>query len=79
LILFVAVISRERAWLLHGWRPGARRVELAAGGISDRAVSGVESLAALGVCVVLGRLATVIFPIVAHYPHFPDPRIVIRR
>ena len=41
-------------------------------------MSGVEGLAALGVCVVLRRLATVVFPVVAHDPHSPDPCLVIR-
>src|SRR5215471_18890663 len=45
---------------------------------SDGAVSGVEGLTALGVCVVLRRLATVVFPVVAHDPHSPDPCLVIR-
>src|SRR6185312_11360659 len=43
------------------------------------AVSGVEGFAAFGVCVVLRRLATVVFPVVAHDPHSPDPSRVIRR
>src|SRR5262245_61998988 len=47
--------------------------------LPDRAVSGVEGLAALGVCVVLGRLATVVFPVVAYDPYSPDPCLVIRR
>ena len=38
----------------------------------------MEGLAALGVCVVLRRLATVVFPVVAHDPHSPDPCLVIR-
>jgi hypothetical protein len=38
----------------------------------------VEGLAALGVCVVLRRLAKVVFPVVAHDPHSPDPCLVIR-
>jgi hypothetical protein len=32
----------------------------------------VEGLAALRVCVVLRRLATVVFPVAAHDPHSPD-------
>src|SRR3954468_19520626 len=46
--------------------------------IRSGAVSGMEGLAALGVCVVLRRLATVVFPVVAHDPHSPDPCLVIR-
>src|SRR5260370_16096019 len=48
-------------------------------GLTDGAVSAVEGLAALGVFVVLGRLATVVFPVVAYDPHSPDPFLVIRR
>src|SRR5499427_3637924 len=44
----------------------------------DGAVSGVEGLAALGVCIVLRRLATVVFPVVAYDPYSPDPCLVIR-
>src|SRR5690349_23143284 len=47
--------------------------------LPDGAVSGVKGLAALGVWVVLRRLATVVFPVVAHDPHSPDPCLVIRR
>ena len=39
----------------------------------------MEGLATFGVRVVLRRLATVVFPVVAHNPHSPDPRLVIRR
>src|SRR5581483_11254738 len=35
-------------------------------GLPDGTVSGVEGLAALGICVVLRRLATIVFPVVAH-------------
>jgi hypothetical protein len=42
-------------------------------------MSGVEGLAALGIPVVLGSFATVVFPVVAHDPHCPDPRIVVQR
>src|SRR4051794_9059207 len=42
-------------------------------------MSGVEGLAALGVCVVLRRLTTVVFPVVTYDPHSPDPCLVIRR
>ncbi len=47
--------------------------------LPDGAVSGVEGLAARGVCVVLRRLATVVFPVVAYDPYSPDPCLVIRR
>ncbi len=41
--------------------------------------SGGEDLAALGVRVVLRRLAAVVFPVVAYDPYCPDPCLVIRR
>src|SRR6201982_838143 len=44
-----------------------------------RWMSGVEGLAALGIPVVLRSFATVVFPVVAHDPHCPDPRIVVQR
>src|SRR4051794_6645375 len=45
-----------------------------------RAVSGVEGLAAPGVCVVLRRLTTVVFPVVTYDPHLPNPcRLIPRR
>jgi hypothetical protein len=47
--------------------------------IADRAVSGVEGLAALGICVVLRRLTTVVFPVVTYDPHSPEPCLVTRR
>src|SRR4051812_1739552 len=42
-------------------------------------MSGVEGVAALRVCVVLRRLATVVFPVVAYDPYSPDPCLVIWR
>src|SRR5215471_18498365 len=42
-------------------------------------MSGVKGLAALSVCIVLRRFATVVFPVVAHDPYPPDPCLVIRR
>ena len=39
----------------------------------------MEGLAAGGVHVVLRRLATVVFPVVAYDPHSPDPCLVIQR
>src|ERR1700760_126997 len=47
--------------------------------LPDGAVSGVEGLPARGICVVLRRLATVVFPVVAYDPYSPDPCLVIRR
>src|SRR5215469_16409285 len=47
--------------------------------LPDGAVSGVEGLAALGVCVVLRRLAAVVFPVIAYDPYSPDPCLIIRR
>ena len=38
----------------------------------------MKGLAPLGVCVVLRRFATVVFPVVAHDPHSPDSCLVIR-
>src|SRR3954449_363924 len=54
-------------------------VELRSRPATTEAVSGVEGLAAIGVCVVLRRLATVVFPVVAYDPYSPDPCLVIRR
>src|SRR3954449_2205580 len=54
-------------------------VELRSRPATTEAVSGVEGLAAIGVCVVLRRLATVVFPVVAYDPYCSDPCLVIRR
>src|SRR6516165_3269509 len=65
----IVVRIRHRAFLSHFDRPA----------LPDGAVSGVEGLAALGVCVVLRRLATVVLPVVAYNPYCPDLCLVIRR
>jgi hypothetical protein len=58
---------------------GERMVVRAAAGPSRRSgVSGVEGLAALGVCAVLRCLATVEFSVVAYDPCSSDPCLVIR-
>src|SRR4051812_47172851 len=64
--------STARAWANAG--SNSQQASL-----PDGAMSGVEGLAGFGVCVVLRRLATVVFPVVAYDPYSPDPCLVIRR
>jgi hypothetical protein len=79
LIVFVAVTLARAALAPPRLARGERTVVLAAAGSSRRSgVSGVEGLAALGVCVVLRCLATVEFPVVAYDPCSSDPCLVIR-
>src|SRR5262245_1631198 len=62
--------SRARAGRTQGRAHGGSA-------LPDATVSGVEGLAARGVRVVLRRLAAVVFPVAAHDPYAPDPRLVI--
>src|SRR5438045_9792185 len=77
----MVVRIRHRAFLSDfdsalGWPVRAGRGSRSS---HDGAVSGVEGLAALGVRVVLRRLATVVFPVVPYDPYCSDPCLVIRR
>src|SRR5262245_37721154 len=87
--LIISADLLDRVRLCHPRESGpgcsttrARRTHgcvLAAAGPSRRSgVSGVEGLAALGVCVVLRCLATVEFSVVAYDPCSSDPCLVIQ-